>query len=450
MNILGDTDTLKRRSRDWLEAHWLKAIVIQTLVLEAYITVPNFTFPGRPELMNDSMFFQYVGWLWVTTPQVPYLYIADIKPPAILELSVLVALLSGGDPYWMAALGSALMVGSVVGTLVLVGLLVYEHTGDVLASYLAASIPLGFPWYFQMAATGLRPKYFTVFLGLVGVFLALRRRWVGGAFAASLAAGFWQLGMIFPAIIVGLSMTDSAVEGRSALGRAVIGGLAAVVVVVGPIALAGVDALEAMVVQVFVGGTLTEAPATTVERAGKLARLLSAFFPIALIGALGSLYGLPSHRGRHDSEDDGDQPFVRRTWWIPLLVGWFVFGALRLDLNGRPDIYTLIIAVAIGFGLLVAASDESAVPILVVVSGLFVLGFSIRTFGGPYGYISPGTLGFELPRLQHLYWGQSVEHRCYARDSGLGKSFAREFGQRPNTKLCRYDFSEIIVRLLGR
>jgi hypothetical protein len=151
--------------RENISLRWRSLIVCQTTLLLIFIVTPNFLLSGRPRIGSDGNVFAYSGWLWAETAKVPYLHLWDVKPPAIHETAALLSFLSGGDPWGIALLSVLLMCLLIIGTNILVGQLVYYQTSNPLAAYIAATVPLVYRSYYNLAATRIRPKHFTIFLG---------------------------------------------------------------------------------------------------------------------------------------------------------------------------------------------------------------------------------------------------------------------------------------------
>lgn len=424
------------------------SLPVQTLLLELVVVAPNYVLPGRPSLSNDSMFYQYVGWLWMYTDGAPYLNVADMKPPATQELAAALSLLSGGDPFWLAATSAATMALAAVATVTLVGMLVYEHTGNGAAAYLAGTVPLAYPWYYQLAAGGLRPKYGAAAFGLLGVLLLLRRRYVLAGLTTALAAAFWQLVLIFLVAALWVAARDS----RRAAVRTVGGGLAAVVLVLAPIALSDPRALEALFVQVVLAAPLIPVSNDLLPRTALVLQLLSFATPLVLIGVVGAV--------RSRAYD--------RAVWLPVVLGWFVFAAFWLKLDGRPDLFLLLVVSAVGVGLAtdslgttmesldasVGAQDAPAgapdafypVAALVAITAAVMFLVHARTYGSSAGVVTPDAWGFQLDFLLRYHWEQPVFEGCYLRGDLLRDAIAENFGPQPDGDACLYDTRAILRR----
>jgi hypothetical protein len=416
---------------EWVRDRWLVLLAAQTLFVEAYVALPNLLLPGRPFLTNDSLFYQFSGWLWVSTPRVPYLHIADIKPPGTVELAALLSLLSGGNPGVLAALSVLATITAVVGTVVLVGLLVFEHTDDALAAYTAGTLPLIYPWYYQYAATGLRPKYFAATFGLLGVFCALRRRWLAGGTAAAFAAAFWQLALVFPVVI----LLNAVHHGRTNALRRTVGGVSlALVIVLTPFAVAGPVALISMLTQSILAPVFTAETLTLADRLSRLTAFFRMAAPLVAVGLVGAL------TWRH----------FDRAAWVPLVVGWFTLGVLAFDLGGRADTFLLLLAAAVGFGLLVAHTDEHILPMgfVFVIAGLMFVVYG-DVYGNTIGMITPTPRGYELDYLLRYYWDHNLPNSCYIRQSPPEKQFVQRVGDSLKRDVCRYDFWAVFRQLMG-
>ena len=291
------------------------------------------------------------------SPRVPYLHAFDIKPPGIFELAALLSLVSGGDPYLLALISILAATGSVVLTVALIGMLVYEHTGSSYAAYVAGTVPLTYPPYYQMAAAGLRPKHFAPVFGLLGVFLILRRRWFLGGIATAFAAASWQLAIIFPIAAV-LSATrngDSRAKYRTVVGMGI-----AVIIVCAPFVLAGRSALTSMVLQ----SILPVIHSPSVERISLLGRLAKfvRFYRVAALFIVAGIVGAATFR-------DFD-----RAAWVPLVAGWFSLGLLAFDFGGLADTFLFLVTASVGAGFLAFALPSHVDGYKAIFTPLIVLG----------------------------------------------------------------------------
>lgn len=404
-----------------LALRWRSIVVGQTTLLLLFIVTPNFLLPGRPYLGPDATLFAYSGWLWAETGKVPYLHLWDLKPPAIHETAALFSLLSRGDPWGIALLSVLVMGLLIIGSTILIGQLVHYHTSNPIAAYIAATIPLVYPTYYNYAATGLRPKYFTIFFGLLGVYFYLvEDRWTLGGFSAALAAGYWQFGVIFPVLAVVTAYTTGKSEVKAVIG----GGIGATLLVVAPVYLSSPAAFSSMLVEVIGTSVWITEPLEPGRRAIKFFKFLGIALPVIGLGLFGSALAV----------------LKRETAWITVGVGWFLLQVFRFDLDGTPDLLLLVIFAALGMGILIEVVDEAAIPLYLVL-GVIATGFviSLATVTTPLN----STLSPES--LDALFWNQQVTEQCHVRMSETEQRFVNFVGEDANVEECRYQVWRLVL-----
>lgn len=407
--------------REEISHRWRSLIVGQTTLLLIFLVAPNFILPGRPRLGADETLFAYSGWLWAETAKVPYLHLWDVKPPAIHETAALFSLLSGGNPWGIALLSALSMCLLIIWSNVLIGQLVYYHTTNPVAAYIAGTTPLVYDTYYNLAATGLRPKHFTIFFGLLGVYFYLvKDRWALGGFSVAIAAGYWQFGVIFPIIAVVASYT----VGKSELKAVVGGGFGATLLVVVPVYITSPAAFSSMLVEVIGTSIWVTEPLEIGIRLRKFLRFLSFALPVIGLGLFGSVLAITK----------------RETAWITVGAGWFFLQVFRLDLDGSPDLLLLVIFAALGIGVLIESFDEEAIPLYLVL-GVVATGFviSLITVTTPLNSAPPPE------SLNALFWEQQITERCHIRMSGTEERFAKTVRGDINAQECRYQIWRLML-----
>jgi hypothetical protein len=318
-------------------------------------------------------------------------------------------------------LSTLVMCLLIIGGTILVGHLVYYHTSNPIAAYIAATTTLAYPAYYNYAAAGLRPKNFTVFFGLLGIYLYLvDDRWTLGGFSAGLAAGYWQFGVIFPVLAVVTAYTT----GKKEFNSVVIGGLGATLLVVAPVYLSSPVAFSSMLIEVIGTSIWVTEPFQPGLRLRKFLRFstLNAALPVIGLGLFGSALTI----------------IKENTKWIAAGTGWFLLQVFRLDLDGNSDLILIFIFAALGIGILIDAVDEEVVPLYLVL-GVVATGFviSLITVQTPVNSaLLPGS-------LDALLWEQEVTERCHVRMSGTEEGFIQIVGESVDTEECRYQIRRL-------
>jgi hypothetical protein len=351
--------------RPELRGRWRELLFGVTVFSFGVSVLRAFLRPGRPPINTDAAFFQHAGW-YVTQGAVPYVEMWDIKPPLTIETTSVLAVLSFGNMYVLHVLSVLLTVAAGIGTVYLVGELVYHVTDHELASLTAGLTVLTIAGFHGLPAFGFRPKYFAMVFGLLALLLTLRDRPLYAGVAAAMSAGYMQHGAIFTVLILGVLLRRRSYEG---VGRALAGMAVTTVVAVLPIALLG--GFSAMLVEVVL------VPLTASEETGILAVLgnlqrgflfLGYAVPVILVG----LYGVV-RVGILDRADD--------TGWI--VAGTALSGVqiLAIDFDGYADLFFGLLFTALGVGLVVAnARDRPRTVVVGVVVAVVVV--SVTVMGG--------------------------------------------------------------------
>lgn len=335
-------------------------VAVPSHALAAWRVLGGLPAGTRPPL-RDSVIFQYLGW-YLTQGGRLYVDLWELKPPLPYELTAVVSLLAGGDPLIAHWLNVLLTSAAAVGVALAAGLLVVDLTGDDAAAIAAGAMLYVVPAYHWRAAFGFKVKYFVALFALLAVYLARQDRPGAAGALAGAAAGFWQLAITVPAIVVGLAYERA---GRRGVRRVATGALSVLVVGVLPVAYWG--ALEAMVTETLLVPLLLVGRGLSAASPVRLAvASLGAATPVVLLGALG--VAVAAWR----------RP--RETWWLAAGAGWFAVQAFLIDLDGPPDLFPLLGFLAVGLGLLVGFESGRQRPAALLVAALAVT--SVLTLGG--------------------------------------------------------------------
>lgn len=416
-----------------LDDYWLYLIISQTTIIELILILPNILLSGRIRLRGDGMIFSYFGYL-MTRGYTPYIDMFDIKPPLVYEFGYVTTVLSGGDPYWQAVLSIVICGAAVVVIVALVGWIVYHETGNPTAAYAAGTVPLVIPRFYTYAATGFRPKYLTVMFGLLAITLLVRRRPFASGASSALAAGFWQFGILFPAVVLW-----SYKKRRREAGWTILGILVVTVVALVPIALGGSKALLAMIEQVILAPIISPEP-TQLDRHLRpfFTRRAGAALPIIVLGLVGTLCTL--------TRDHSDTLLT----WLPIGAAWAIVQVLWLDFDGvGPDIYLLLVVAALGYGLWAdqIGDETTAVLAVVLVAGIMFIGHGVLD---SYGFIiRPFPSDVSLGRLERLYWMQPEPTACHINRARVEKLFIYALDGSTGRTTCYYDFWRVVRTALG-
>lgn len=281
-----------------------------------------------PSIGPDPALFQHAGW-YVTQGARMYIDIWDPKPPAVIETTAILSILSGGDVYIHHSLSIFATICAMVTSAVLITLIVQEMTEEYLSGILSGIVFISFPFVLINPFHGFGVKAFTVMFGLLSIYAAKSNKPALAGGSAVLSAAYWQFSLIF--VLIAFLILP-----QRRLRRFVAGGIVTGGIIMAPIIYWG--AVIPMVVETII------APASGGEVQSFLYRLvkgvlaLSWSIPLCVIGVL----GIFSHIRKRSEDWD----------WLLLFIMWFSLQIFVLDYDGSDDLMYGFVLVAIGVGLL--------------------------------------------------------------------------------------------------
>jgi hypothetical protein len=313
-------------------------LVVLTVLIEFVEVWRLISAYERPPMAPDAGVFQHIGW-YLTNGGRLYVDVWEPKLPLPFETTAFLALIAGDDMYLYHYLNVGLMVLAVVGIVLLVGALTHRLTDDALASTVAGLSLFLLPGFAVRPAYGFKAKYLLLLTGLLAVYLILNDHPVASGVMAAASVGYWQLGVIFPLIVVGLAFHRSDL--RTA-GVVVLSGSVFAVVMLVPVVVLWQSTSE-MVAQVVVIPMLADDSASLFERIVAGVVHFKWASPFVLLGVYGLVRGAREQLERED-------------WWLLAGAGWFGFVILFVDFDvgGYTDLIPGLAFVAIGIGLLSA------------------------------------------------------------------------------------------------
>ncbi len=419
------------RVESWVDRHWMVVLGGLAIIVQALSVGRALFGPGKPALNVDSALFQHAGW-YVTQGAIPYIDIWDIKPPLVIETTTVLAFLAR-DPLQLHLLSVAVTSAAAVGCSLLVGLLAHRLTSDGRAALLAGLTLLTMPGFYYLSANGFRSKYFTLFFGLVALALQLRNRSFLAGMAAAASAGYWQYGVIFAVLVVGIALEH---RDRRALAQQILGMALVTTIVLLPILAWG--ALVPMLVEVVYVPLTSQSTQPLVQRLGKLVFYLAyALVPVTL-----GVFGLAT-AGRQ----------LPRHWWVYAGAAWGGFQIL-FDLDSAPDLFLLLVFLALGVALFAErARPQTRQWLSVVMGGIVVLnalwvggivvnpvseepdtvksgvGAALTEIAESVDVSRPGKPPRHgIPRVQKLYWNTRIPPSCHYRLSETERNWLAKTG----------------------
>jgi hypothetical protein len=402
------------------ESHWLAGLVFLGLGLQVVQILRLIHRFERPPMSPDAGIFQHIGWVLTRGGQL-YVDAWEPKLPLPFETTALLAMLSGGDMYLYHVLNVALMSVAAVGSMALIGLLTYRITSDRVPSLFAGFSPLLLPGFLVRPAYGFKAKYLLLFFGLLAVYLLLEGHPLASGVSAAASFGYYQLGVIFPLVVVGLAWQR---RGPRTAGKVVAGGAALTLLSFAPVVLAwnSVSQLvaQALVIPAVVGG---EAPLAKKLLAGGVHFKWAS--PFVLVGGYGFLRSVRGELGR-------------KHWWVTACTVWFGLALFLLDFDvgGYTDLLPGLAFLAIGIGLF--ADRHSNPEVHRALGGLMAAVIIVNTVAlGSFGLVfervdtrEPAsmetlatneraqaieTVPDDTPDVRYLYWNKETAETCHYR-----------------------------------
>lgn len=383
-----------------------------------------FRYP-RPPMTEDAAIFQHMGW-YMVNGGVLYADMWEPKLPLSYETTALLAVVTGDNMYALHLASVTLMSLAVVGIVVLVGALARDITGDAMAAMVAGLSMLLLPGFHLRPAYGFKAKYLVLLCGLLAIWLFLHGRPFLGGMAAAASVGYWQLGAVFPLVLLGLAVHR---RDRHALGWLVAGGAIFTTVVLLPVIIQGT--LGHMIVQAFIAPMLLPDPASIPLRLYAGVMHFKFASPLVLAGVGGLLWFADSHAARDH-------------WWVLAGAGWYAFTVFFVDfqVGGYTDLIPGTAFVAIGIGWLYVMANRRARQVLVVaVVGVVTL--NVVALGG-FGVVfdpvatpepvpmdelrvtndqmvrSSAAIPNDIPEVRYIYWNHLRPDNCHYRLSNNG------------------------------
>lgn len=295
-------------------------------------------FPASHYFYSDPATFMYGGNLLLRGYS-PYLYLWDVKPPAIYDTTALIALFAPNDVMFQYYLSSFLTSLMAAVTVLLVAGLVYRTTRNNVAALASGFTIFAYPHFLTFPGIGIWSKYYALAFGFAAIYLLFDDHHLFAAVSGALAAGYWQFAVIFPIIVLLDVYRTRTVQ----LRQPVIAMIGTTVVVTAPIILLGGG--EAMVFQsVITPLQMGDQSAGLVSRIKKFRRIVPYSWPLFYAACLTTINYVVHNR--------------REGWWLGLGLGWAVLQIARLDFDAAPDPFMFVLFASLGLGLFIGRLDR--------------------------------------------------------------------------------------------
>lgn len=415
------------------EERWFSFLVLLPAGLQALQIWRLLTRYERPPMTPDAGIFQHIGWLLTEGGRL-YVDAWEPKPPLSFQTTAALAVVAGGDMRVYHVLNIVLMALAAVGIVVLVGLLAYHLTQDRYASALAGLSMFLLPGFVVRPAYGFKAKYMVLFAGLLAIYLAVRDRYAASGVAAAASVGYWQLGALFPLVVVGLAAQE---RDRRAVAEVVAGGLGFAALMFLPV-VALWDSGSHMIAQALVIPMLAGGEASLLEKLYAGIIHFKWASPFVLLGVYGLWRGVRTTLGRRD-------------WWVVAGAAWFALLVffVDFDVGGYTDLIPGLAFVALGLGLFAASltDDRRRSALGYALAAVLVVNFV--AFGGGGLVFSrvetPGPVPMDdlrtndraqdltavpddTPDVRYLYWQRSRPETCHYRLSLMEVNWLQRAG----------------------
>lgn len=401
---------------DW----WLVPLILSVVIIGLrYILAIS----GPNRLGRDSALYLLSGLL-LSKGKPTYLHLWDIKPPAIHEITALLAIVSGRDRRIMYLLAIGLTALAALGLIIVVMAIAHQLTGSVHATVVGGLSLFAYPPFLYLFTIGIYTKYFAAVFGLLGVYIYLRDRPILGVATAALAASFWQFGVIFFLVVGAALFRDIINQERSPI--VAVYSLCAVIVVtlliIAPFVYlgAGIQMVSQTVIAPVVTGTLLTHPLNVIIWLGPM---------FVLMG--GAAIVILQFRVR----EEGLRKWMTTDTGLFVAVPaiWFSILGFATGQVGRPDLVPLIgvagIAIAISYNEL----DQSGLSTYHYLGVAAVVG-ALILIGAIHGLLFDWQLnGGEIVQM---YWSGDLPSQCHVRLSGPEEEWMALVDEDGNTKSC--------------
>jgi hypothetical protein len=323
---------------EFIKRRWQIVLVVVTIIaLGRMLKTTLYNYHTYPPINLDAALYQYEGWQ-ITQGRILYADMWELKPPLSAETPAILAVISGDDMLLLHWLNLALMCAMIVGSVRLVGQLVYDNTQNAEAAVVAGLALLTLTSFTRLGTYGFRPKYMTLFFGLLSIVLADRDRPFWSGVCLALAGGHWQPGVLFVPV-AGWQMFRKNGLRHTWVLRMIFGAALVTFLAVLPNIIDG--SLNAMFDQVVKWNIeqpnqqfgLTRALRRIVEKV----RFGLAVWIWGTLGVVWSLTRLQAKRG-----------------WLVIGFVLFAVQVAEIDFDNTPDLFVMMAFIAMGTGVLFA------------------------------------------------------------------------------------------------
>lgn len=288
-----------------------------------------------------------------------YIDIWDPKPPAVIETTAVLSVISRGNPHVHHGLSILVTTSAIVVSALLISHIVEDITGNAVSGLLSGLIFISFPLVLVSPFSGFGSKPLTIMFGLLAVSSARSKRPALAGAAAVVSTAYWQFSLIFVVLCL-------VILSNRHYKRFVGGGFITGAIILAPIVYWG--ALVPMIVEAIIAPMSGGEVQSFLYRLVKGVLMLGWSIPICIIGVVG-IYSYV----RNETGDRG---------WLIIFCAWFALQIFVLDYDGPDDLMYGFVLISMGIGLLYG---RDLMPNLKRVLAAFVVTmvlFNTLTLGG--------------------------------------------------------------------
>lgn len=307
------------------------------------------------------------------------------------------------------------MVAAVV-TVALAGGITHRLTERSFAAFVTVVMIIGYHSFVRQPGLGIFPKFFTLAFGLAGLWMSLDDRHVLASAFATVAAGFWQWGIVFMLLVYGRAYR------REQLGRwrpmaLASGGVTAAAVL--PIVLSG-GGLSMLVQVVIDPFRLGDHGQSLADRITKFVQYTEFLWPLMLVGGAGALDAAIRNR---------------RYAWIAAGIAVPVMQLLFIDFDAAADIYLLLVFAALGLGVAVGTlSLNRRQRVLVGCLVLCCVGGQLATQAHTLDTPRVSPVDASAKGIRGAFLDQRIPPKTCA--ISMGDVIERVYADRPDPRFC--------------
>lgn len=332
--------------------------------LQSLLLLRTWLKSSPPPINGVSVMFQYGGWL-TTQGAIPYYHFLEINPPLVYITTSILSFISLGETHTLHVLSVIIMFGSVIVISYTISSIVYINSKSHIAGFISGLSVYTFPAFYNSPMNGFRPATIGITVGLLGLYFVFKNKYVIAGIFAAASAGYWQLAIVFPGLVLFLTLTHN----RGELKRTLLGMVCITLISVLPFIIFGVfdDVLLSVVyMPLAMGDEIALASNKPIQM-----RPFFFFWNLgyaSLIVVIGLVYSIKRFSNLNQR-------------WFTIGVGWLLIQVFILVYENWTDLQIIFVFAIIGFGYFVAHRSNQQQKIALVMV-IIIIGLNVIWVGG--------------------------------------------------------------------